>query len=272
MNATYGFAERLSSSLTSRLGIALEPVGKTRVRISDIPPPNGFSIELVQGWRRLEAKFQPDNYGGHLIRSMGAAPSEAKEACSGLIDGFSSLSARVSISVNGKSLDDPRVLPPPPWTGLELSVSKLSAAEGEETFSELLEMAAACLSILLSLLPVDDGQDAELDQEGVPEGAKTQILVNRYERSAVNRAACIARFGARCRACDFSFEDRYGSLGAGYIEVHHTTPVSELGPNYVINPFVDLVPLCANCHAIVHRVKPPLRVEDLRRLLEGTAS
>ena len=65
-------------------------------------------------------------------------------------------------------------------------------------------------------------------------------------------------------------ESRYGSIAAGMIEAHHVTPVSELGPDYVIDPLDDLVPLCPNCHAVAHRRNPPLSVSEVKAFLHGT--
>jgi 5-methylcytosine-specific restriction protein A len=104
-------------------------------------------------------------------------------------------------------------------------------------------------------------------EKGLPEGAKTRVEVNKYERSSVNRAVCIAKFGAVCQVCGLDFGERYGDIAEGYIEVHHIVPVSQMAPGYIVNPLTDLIPLCANCHAVVHRLDPPLPIDSLRALL-----
>jgi 5-methylcytosine-specific restriction protein A len=88
--------------------------------------------------------------------------------------------------------------------------------------------------------------------------------VNRYERDRRNRAAALAIHGYVCKACDLEMSDRYGPDAAGLIEVHHVTPVSEVGPGYIIDPRTDLVPLCPNCHSVAHRRSPPFSVDELR--------
>ena len=70
----------------------------------------------------------------------------------------------------------------------------------------------------------------------MPEGGKSTIIVNRYERSNANRRACIAFHGTKCQICNFDFEKKYGVLGKDYIEVHHIVPVSKLGADFLINP------------------------------------
>lgn len=70
--------------------------------------------------------------------------------------------------------------------------------------------------------------------EGVTfiEGLVTTVTVNRYERDQDARAACIAHYGACCRACGLVFSTRYGDVGEGFIHVHHLTPLSEIRAAY----------------------------------------
>lgn len=100
------------------------------------------------------------------------------------------------------------------------------------------------------------------------EGSVRQVLVNAYERDRAARQACIRHYGLTCVACGLRFEQKYGALGAGFIHVHHVVPLSELGPNYELDPVKDLRPVCPNCHAMLHRQRPPLSVEALRGLMQ----
>ena len=36
-----------------------------------------------------------------------------------------------------------------------------------------------------------------------------------------------------------------------------------------INPLTDLIPLCANCHNVIHRVNPPLGIDKLKELIQN---
>jgi 5-methylcytosine-specific restriction endonuclease McrA len=108
----------------------------------------------------------------------------------------------------------------------------------------------------------------ELDpQVKYTEGSTTQILVNSYERSASARRACLAHHGHACKACGFDFGTRYGEVGRGFIHVHHVVKISSVGKEYVVNPVTDLIPVCPNCHAMLHQSDPPLSIEDLRVLI-----
>lgn len=68
----------------------------------------------------------------------------------------------------------------------------------------------------------------------------------------------------------FDFEKTYGEHGMGFIHVHHLRPLSSLGEGYLVDPETDMVPLCPNCHAMVHRGNEamPLSLEALRRLIQ----
>lgn len=115
-----------------------------------------------------------------------------------------------------------------------------------------------------SLLFLDEEAEVGL----LTEGARLRVTVNRYERDRAARAQCIRKWGLDCCVCGFSFEDVYGDLGNGFIHVHHLETVSSRGGEYTINPEDDLRPVCANCHAMLHRKDPPLTVEELRLRLQ----
>lgn len=101
-----------------------------------------------------------------------------------------------------------------------------------------------------------------------PEEAVSHVEVNRYERSPEGRRICLAFHGTSCAACGFSFEVTYGGIGKDFIQVHHVVPVSQLGSGYRLDPVSDLVPLCANCHAMAHHgVGTPRTVAELRRAI-----
>lgn len=95
------------------------------------------------------------------------------------------------------------------------------------------------------------------------EGTLKQILVNQYERDPKAREVCINHYGFICKVCEFDFEKKYGEIGKGFIHVHHLKPLSEIGKEYKLNPITDLLPVCPNCHAMLHKKKPPFSIEEL---------
>ena len=96
------------------------------------------------------------------------------------------------------------------------------------------------------------------------EGKAKKLTCKTYDRNPAARQACIEYYGYSCTVCGFNFEKVYGQLGAKYIEVHHVKPISEIGEEYSINPVKDLRPVCANCHRILHKTRPPLSTEELK--------
>ena len=113
------------------------------------------------------------------------------------------------------------------------------------------------------------GPDPTLPVPGTyPRQAVLRADVNRYEQDPDARRVCLAHHGNSCAACGFSFEQTYGETGLDFIPVHHLVPASQLGSGYQLDPLTDLVPLCANCHAMAHRgVDTPRTVAELRRII-----
>lgn len=69
-----------------------------------------------------------------------------------------------------------------------------------------------------------------------------------------------------CEACGFDFHKRYGTVGEGLIDVHHTKPVHTLKPGEKTH-LKDLVLLCSNCHRVVHSSRRWLGIEQLKEAL-----
>ena len=121
--------------------------------------------------------------------------------------------------------------------------------------------------------PCDDRQlipNTDLPEEIYIEGAQKQILLNQYERNPKARAKCIALKGTACCVCGFDFGKAYGEAFAGKIEVHHITPISEIGETYVVDPVKDLVPVCPNCHMMLHSKQEGVYlIEELASMLKA---
>lgn len=111
-------------------------------------------------------------------------------------------------------------------------------------------------------------QDHQDSLESSSEGKQSRRYVTTYERNPKYRKQAIAIHGDTCFACGFNFGKFYGEYAKGYIHVHHLIPVSDSESPQSIDPETDLIPLCANCHSVVHRKKDStLSVAELRRLI-----
>lgn len=102
------------------------------------------------------------------------------------------------------------------------------------------------------------------------EGATMQVAIIKYERNREARLKCIAFHGCACKVCGINFEHTYGEIGKGFIHVHHIVPLATIGKKYEIDPINDLVPVCPNCHVMLHRLGNDnvLTIEELRSKLK----
>ena len=99
------------------------------------------------------------------------------------------------------------------------------------------------------------------------EGAASYEIAKRIERSSAARKKAIALHGTSCIVCDVNFNDTYGELGENFIHIHHLKPISVAGFGE-INAVTDLVPVCPNCHAMIHRKSPPLTIETMKKIIK----
>ncbi len=101
------------------------------------------------------------------------------------------------------------------------------------------------------------------------EGAQKRILVNKYERSSKARENAIRYHGLNCQICGLNFKEMYGEIGEDFIHIHHLIPIHEIGSNYKINYKKDLIPVCPNCHSMLHRQinGKELKVAELKKMI-----
>jgi 5-methylcytosine-specific restriction protein A len=112
----------------------------------------------------------------------------------------------------------------------------------------------------------DDFQDA-------PEGRaltkwhmsreRNRKLVTKKKRQSLKRLGKLV-----CSVCTFDFSIHYGERGDGFVECHHTKPVATLAAGHRTH-LDDLALVCANCHRMIHRRRPWLTIEELRKLIKG---
>ena len=103
------------------------------------------------------------------------------------------------------------------------------------------------------------------------EGEKKHVAYEVAHRNPALRQACLDKYGYQCQCCGMDFVSLYGEeLGAGFIEVHHLKMIStfdESRPDYYVE---NLVPLCSNCHSMIHHGKEgPLTLGALRAAYKG---
>lgn len=103
--------------------------------------------------------------------------------------------------------------------------------------------------------------------EDLWEGGRRQVSVNAYERNVQARTQCLEAHGSRCVICAFDFGAVYGDDFAGFIHVHHRVALAKIGKRYKIDPVNDLVPVCPNCHSILHHGGVHRTVDEVKKLI-----
>jgi 5-methylcytosine-specific restriction protein A len=86
-------------------------------------------------------------------------------------------------------------------------------------------------------------------------------LMRRAEERALHEEGKLA-----WAACSFVFAEVYGEVGRGFTEAHHPAPLGELAGERR-SRLSDLALVCANCHRMLHRKRPWLRLGELASLL-----
>lgn len=147
--------------------------------------------------------------------------------------------------------------------------SLASHLASQRQFQHFNSEAAPTIAALVSGESISD-ENALSGETSFTEGNQTQRWATTYERNPQLRIAAINTHGVVCMGCGFDFEAKYGAIGSGFIEVHHTKPISSLGGATTVNPATDLIVLCSNCHSIVHRKRPsPLSLESLKASIKS---
>lgn len=94
------------------------------------------------------------------------------------------------------------------------------------------------------------------------DGAKRVAYHKKFEYRHRNRALIKRvkrKLGSICQACSFRFDTLYGPSMAGFIEAHHSKPISEFSDSgATLEPTEDhFMVLCSNCHRAIHAAGCP---------------
>jgi len=268
------------SKLSSDLGVELIPVDNSAdksnpyaVRFGGLDLNKSFSLVLSRSWKTTQIRLIADSFAGEVVKYLCNQINTNRVNFGAAIDANQNNFSSITLELDGRAFFG---------SGTELSENPELTFEVETLTSEssieyglLNEQEERVLrfavTLIASVLPIEMSTFRHPDEVlGYPEGAVSQVLVNRYERDPRNRKAAIDLHGKICMACGFNFQEVYGDLGDDYIVVHHVTPVSVMGEDYVVDPATDLVSICANCHAMIHRKNPPLTIDELKRLLDSS--
>ncbi|MEG1276469.1 MAG: hypothetical protein RSD26_00585, partial [Cellulosilyticaceae bacterium] len=80
---------------------------------------------------------------------------------------------------------------------------------------------------------------------------------------------CLEYYGAICEICGFDYGYTYGEGFESKIDIHHIQATCEEEILLHTDPIKDLIPICHNCHCIVHSKTPPYSVDEMRVMLKN---
>lgn len=275
-------AENIAQFLSEKFGLALDArLGHTdegrmiELRPGGVEPTIAFKIVAIHGWRSFAARFIPDPFSKRLLSEMSKASLEHRILFSSFAQAIKEKGASLSLLIDGEPHSAVEADGwPQSWENIEFSMRLLGVfSGGDDAFlsSELAPVMVGFVGMTLSLLPLVEAKPEPALSVWELEGSKISQVVLRYERSPMNRAACLQFHGTACTVCGLDFGSKYGEIGFGFIHVHHKVPLALMGGEYALNPRTDLVPVCPNCHAMLHRREPPLSVEELRSIVNGSS-
>jgi len=271
---TKNITEKLSEKFY--LSLHLEEVSEGyKIRLPGINKGEGGHILIKIGLMRISASFVLDHYAIPLLRNMIDNVNKNLDRLSENIEKIDSTKFNIEfINENGiislESIKTRKKFPECEKFNIKLkNIEEFSHENIEEVTAIIYSTIEHMMEILLSFIEYEYNninEDTELD---LPEGAISKIQINKYERNPLNRRRCIEKHGAICKVCSFDFEKFYGPIGAGFIHVHHIIPISQIGSDYLINPEKDLVPVCPNCHNMLHKNKDkPYTIEELKQIID----
>lgn len=232
-----------------------------RIRLAQIPSPHGFTMRIYDDYLSWKIELHLDVFTAPLISAMQNRYADRKIGLAPYLDLAKVKNNLFNLTINGSAdlydiVDD--------WKDINFVLAKTYFSE-ETEFSTLSAVILDFMCIVLFLI-IEDTEWTGNEAIGEEEGGQFSEVVQKYERSRYNRALCLKYYGFMCRGCGDRLAEKYGPIGTDVIHVHHIVPVSQMGGSYQLNPIKDLIPLCPNCHTIVHRKTSVLEIETLKAL------
>jgi 5-methylcytosine-specific restriction protein A len=218
---------------------------------------------------RLTIEMQPQKYGAFSVQDMSKASEEKKIIFAEYAKLLLEKRAKIELLINQIPANplEPASWPLE-WYNIRCRITRSPIVAENEEFNSAdivckwVKVVSGMFLSLLNVIQVD-----EENENNHLEGRINRIIVNRYERNPINRELCLASNGYTCKICGFNFNSMYGNIGYNYIHVHHVIPVSQMGGEYVINPVIEMIPVCPNCHAMLHKIDPPYLPDELKYII-----
>ena len=243
-----------------------------------------FEVKIhIHNRIRIISEVSPQKHAKPLLETYSKASAEKRALFFNYYTMLEGLGAKVKFLVNGSAKFSPESWPKE-WRMFSCRITKIPLTDDNDWANEfdiLSNWLKHTINLFFTLLTIKDVEPysegdisfcvrESMGTSGYLEGNLSKVTVNKYERNPINRELCLSKKGYSCCVCGFNFREHYGLIGKKFIEVHHVVPVSQLGPNYIINIENDLVPVCSNCHSMLHRTDTPLLPEKLKNIIKDS--
>lgn len=214
------------------------------------------------GLKRYKVKLSFGDYAGPCIRQIGRANDEQVTTARALLG---TIPSSYTVDIHSEQ-GGPDWLVKDGRFSIEAVGSAISNHGSEEAVEYVAgHVAVPILAAMAELIGYDEAPPST--EQADVEGALTLSTYKRRERSRRNRFLCLSIHGNRCAACGLDPLHLYGQQ-ADIIEVHHIEPLYLLEQPRAYCPERDLIPLCPNCHRLIHSRRPfPYSLEELRGVL-----
>ncbi|WP_444659087.1 hypothetical protein ACRQV7_00765 [Caproiciproducens sp. R2] len=162
-------------------------------------------------------EFIPQNYSANFVYDMGEKNEEGKKNFCLYANAFQQRGAKIVFRIND--------LPTNPfsyaewdnvWRSISLKITRIPIADDDDIrYGEIAsDWGSLIVGMILSLSNISPIEGVET-LTGSAEGSKFTELVNRYERSPINRALCLEAKGYTCRVCGMNFPDKISMVNWG---------------------------------------------------------
>jgi len=120
---------------------------------------------------------------------------------------------------------------------------------------------------------IDGDYENLIIEEGFTKFSQIKIKIRSRRLVKIARRHYSLNGKIYCSACSFGFEDFYGEIGRGYIEIHHLKPIFAYEDSLEQNineALENVAPVCSNCHRMIHRKSDQLlSIPSLQALIQG---
>jgi hypothetical protein len=156
-------------------------------------------------------------------------------------------------------------------TQVPIAIPKKVFNTGNYRIVKPTEIDEKTFGLLYSLAMEDTADDDYGIDVEFPEGREIERKHKMRERNPALVKAAKDLFKKKegrlyCQSCGFDFYNLYGEIGIDFIEVHHVVPVHEL-KGETKTKVEDVALVCSNCHRMLHRRRPWIKMEELKLLI-----